>query len=176
MHANEMRYSEIAYRFAPSQNEKIGVVVDGSYAMAHSRTHGKAFKRKDHKNQHTQSNGPEVVGWELRKRLGEKLESNKCGVKRNQRGSQSHHRKEAGIQGGTGIVVGDFPFSGHDGNVDDFKSQKKDDRPVKQGLIESSQVMAIPSHSPSKKEGGEGKLEGLYPSIDSVNLCGRGFG
>ena len=96
--------------------------------MTESGTHRKAFKRKDYKNQNTQANGPEVVGWELWKRLGKKLEANKCGVKRNQRGGQSHHRKEAGIQGGTGVVVGDFPFAGHDGNVDNLKAQKKDDR------------------------------------------------
>jgi hypothetical protein len=57
--------------------------------------------------------------------------------------------------------VRNLTLTGHDGDVDDFKAQKKDDRPVEQGLIESSQVMAVPSHGPSKQEGGKSKLEGL---------------
>lgn len=144
--------------------------------MAKPRTHRKTFKRKDHKNQDAQSDSPEVVGRELRKRLGKKLEANKCCVKCDERGRQGHHRKEACIQGGTGIVVGDFPFSGHDGNVDDFKSQKKDDRPVEQGLIEVYQIMAVPSHGPSKQEGGEGKLKRFEPGTDTIHLGGACFG
>lgn len=138
--------------------------------MTKPGTHRKTFKRKDYKNQDTQAYGPEVVGRELGKRLGKKLKANKCGVKRNQCGRQSHHRKEACVQWGTGIVVGDFSLASHDGDVDDFKSQKKDDRPVKQGLIESSQVMAVPSHSPSKQEGGDGKLKRFEPGTDTIHL------
>ena len=73
MHSNKMGHTKVSHCFAPSQDPEIGVVVDGSDAMAQPRTHGKAFKGKYHKNQEAQADGPEVVRGKLGKRMRKKL-------------------------------------------------------------------------------------------------------
>ena len=92
--------------------------------MAHPGTHRKAFKGKYHKNQEAQADGPEVVGWELRKGMCKKLVGNIGGIQRDECCRQGHHRKQACIKGRTCIVVGYLPFSRHESDVDNLKTQQ----------------------------------------------------
>jgi hypothetical protein len=62
------------------------------------------------------------------------------------------------------------------GNIGDFETEQHDNRPIEKLDIEIGQVIAIPTHCPSKSQGRKSEFERLVPGTYAVNLCGGGSG